>query len=271
MFQFGAVAAATPDFIPETDAREWVESALGTLTGVLGPAAQTPHLLTDLGGLGLGRAAAPSDLDSLFDMICGVQEVIGQSELELTVLEIEGGGGPRVPPAYSDLGDPSGKLLHTLHGNDEYLVMFTPAVFKVQELLMASVARELGRLALDQAGLRPNFDDPASLREWDGQAEIAAIMLGMGVWVVNGAYVYESGCCGGGCGIDLRSIRAGLSLPEAAYALALDSQRKGLRRRQVVKHLSLTQKTATKKCWGHIGTSTPAALAAAPTISGELA
>ena len=35
--------------------------------------------------------------------------------------------------------------------------------------------------------------------------------------------MFENACCCGGCGINLRSVRAGLSLPEVSYALALDA------------------------------------------------
>jgi hypothetical protein len=140
--------------------------------------------------------------------------------------------------------------------------------------MLASIARELGRIGLDRAGAFDGAElgpDPERLLEWEADSELAAILLGMGIWVANGAYLFENACCGGGCGVDLRSVRAGLSLPEACYALALDSQRKGVRRWQVVRHLAATQKAATKKCWSHLGDALPPALAAAtPEIRGAL-
>lgn len=276
MFQFGSAAKSSPEFVPDDDSRDWIAGEIVELAPLLGEAGRKPHLLTDPENLSV---ATPHDLDSLFDMVCAVQEVVGQAEVELTIVEVDG-GAPKLPPSYRSLGDPGGKLLHTLRGtptegegDEEYLLMFSPAAFRVRELMLASVAREIGRVALDQAGLTLAAEpDARALMEWDARAELAAMMLGMGVWVVNGAYVYENACCGGGCGIDLRSIRAGLSLPEASYALALDSQRKGIRRRQVLKHLAPTQKAATKRCWGHLGTSRPPALAAAqPDVLGALA
>ena len=278
MFQFGSAAKASPEFVPDNDARDWIAGGIIDLAPRLGAPAREPRLLTDTADIGLGRAATPNDLDGLFDMICAVQEVVGQSEVELTLLEIDHRGGPpRLPASYQSLGDSNGKLLHTMRGADEYLLLFTPAVFKVRELLLAAIARELGRVALVEAGLGADlFHHEAdvtheALMEWEADAELAAIMLGMGIWVANGAYVYENACCGGGCGIDLRSLRAGLSLPEACYALALDSQRKGNGRRSVVKYLSPTQKTATKSCWSHLGRELPPALAAAePTVLGQL-
>jgi hypothetical protein len=263
----GLVASA-PQFVPNEDSREWIATGVVELASRLGPVASQPRLLTDAGKL-VGTNKTPRDLDGLFNMICAVQEHVGQNEVELTLLEIdERGATPKLPDGYTSLGDSRGKLLHTLRGPDEYLVLFTPAVFKVRELMLAAIARELGRMALDRAELVP---DPERLLEWEADSELAAILLGMGIWVANGAYLFENACCGGGCGVDLRSLRAGLSLPEACYALALDSQRKGLRRWSVVRHLSATQKAATKKCWSHLGDALPPALAAAtPEIRGAL-
>ncbi|PRP92393.1 hypothetical protein ENSA5_49630 [Enhygromyxa salina] len=272
MLSFGSVATS-PEFVPSDDAREWLAGGIVDLAAQLGAPAQRPHLLTDPPEFGLGSGKTPGDLDSLFDMICAVQEVVGQSEVELTLLELDARGqAPKLPPHYQNLGDPSGKLLHTLRGPDEYLVLFTPAVFKVRELLLAGIARELGRVALDRAGLKPEVDDDAdALQQWEADAELAGVLLGMGIWVANGAYMFENSCCGGGCGVDLRSVRAGLSMPEACYALAVDSQRKGLRRRAVLRHLAPTQKAATKKCWSHLGRALPPALAAAsPEVRGRL-
>jgi hypothetical protein len=267
MLSFGSITAS-PEFVPADDAREWIAGGIVDLAAALGPAASRPQLLTDPANLGF--RSTPRDLDSLFSMICAVQEVIGQADVELTLLEVDA-RTPQLPGNYQSLGDGTGKLLHTLRGDDEYLMLFTPAVFKVRELLLASIARELGRIALDRAGLGPDPTDEQALQQWDADAELAAVLLGMGVWVVNGAYVFENACCGGGCGVDLRSVRAGLSMPEACYALALDGQRKGLGRRAVVKHLAPTQKAATKRCWSHVGSSVPLALAAAqPDVRGRL-
>jgi hypothetical protein len=251
--KFSGLVASGPEFIPNEDSRDWIAAGLVELVGRLGPAAQQPRLLTDASDLGFGASKTPRDLDSLFDMICAVQEVVGQSEVELTLLEVDERANPQLPEGFASLGDSRGKLLHTLRGPDEYLLLFTPAVFKVRELMFASVARELGRLALDRVGLEPDADAGLEgLQAWEADAELAAILLGMGVWIANGSYLFENACCGGGCGVDLRSLRTGLSLTEACYALALDGQRKGLSRRQVVRHLAATQKAATKKCWSHL-------------------
>jgi hypothetical protein len=272
MFSFGTAAAASPEFVPTDDARDWIAEGLIELAATLGPIASRPQLLTDGGELGFAGTRSPKHLDALFEMICAVQEFIGQSDVELTLLELDHrGNAPDLPKDFRSLGNAGGKLFHTLRGGDEYLLLFTPAVFKQRELMLAGIARELGRVALDRAGVRPDLEDAEALGQWDADAELAAIMLGMGVWVVNGAYLFENACCGGGCGVDLRSVRAGLSMPEACYALALDSQRKGLSRRSVVRHLAPTQKAAAKQCWSHVGRSVPLALAAAqPEVRGML-
>jgi hypothetical protein len=272
--RFSGSVASAPEFIPSDDAREWIAGGIVELAGRLGPLANAPRLLTDASEVGFGASRTPRDLDSLFDMICAVQEVVGQSEVELTLLEIDGrGAAPKLPDSYASLGESNGKLLHTVRGPDEYLMLFTPATFKVRELMLASIAREIGRIALDRAGLGPEPDSGAEgLAQWEADAEIAGVLLGMGIWIANGAYMFENACCGGGCGVDLRSLRAALTMPEACYALALDARRKGIRRRHVVRHLAATQKAATKKCWSHLEATLPPALAAAaPEVRGQLA
>src|SRR5690606_28739241 len=96
----------------------------------------------------------------------------------------------------------------------------------------------------------------------EAAAELAGVALGMGLWVAGGAYLFENACCGGGCGVDLRGVRAGLSLPEAAFALALDARRKGLSRWTGARGLDATQKAAFKACWGASGKAAPALAAA---------
>ena len=140
------------------------------------------------------------------------------------------------------------------------LVVAVPAIFRVTELVLGSVARELGRIAIHRAG--GHRVEPA---DFEGDAELAAIVLGLGVWVANGAYVYENACCGGGCGLDLKSLRAGLSLPEACFALAVDGHRRGISRRVVAKHLLPTQRAALKRSWGHVRKQP--ALTAASTVA----
>src|SRR5690606_41464717 len=61
------------------------------------------------------------------------------------------------------------------------------------------------------------------------------------------SYRFENKCCGGGCGINLSQVRAGLSLTEICFALALDGHRRGWARRTVLRHLAATQKAATKR------------------------
>jgi hypothetical protein len=245
MSLFGSVAK-TPSFLPDPEARTWIVDGFADLAPRLGGPARMPHLLSDPNKL-VNRSRAPDDLDSLFDMVCAIQEVVGQREVELTLLEIDERNPTPLPEqGLVHLGDPGGKLLHPLRNGDEYLVLFTGAAFKVRELLLAGIARALGHIALDRAGIQP---DPEALDQWDADAELAAVLLGMGIWVANGSYLFENACCGGGCGVNLKSLRSGLSMPEACFALALDGQRKGLRRRAVAKHLSPTQKAALEQSW----------------------
>ena len=126
-------------------------------------------------------------------------------------------------------------------------------------LLLGHVARELGRLGLWQA---PETTPAVAELDSEVAAELAAISLGMGTWVVNGSYMFNNACCGGGCGIDLSSVRAALSMPEAVYALGLDAQRKGLGRRHAGKILESTQAAALKASWDACAPHLPALPAA---------
>lgn len=237
---FGLSSAASVEFLPSEDARAWVADGLRDHVARLGDPAHQPRLVTDT------SVPKPRDLDDLFELMCGVQAEVGQADVELTLLELD----PDDPPSrhgYEPLGDATGHLLHTFTKRDELLVVAVPAIFRVAELVRASVARELGRIAIHRAG--GHRVEPA---DYEGDAELAAVALGLGVWVANGAYVYENACCGGGCGLDLKSLRAGLSLPEACFGLAVDGQRRGISRRVVGKHLLPTQRAALKRSWSHV-------------------
>ncbi|MCH9688772.1 MAG: hypothetical protein K0V04_45490 [Deltaproteobacteria bacterium] len=247
--------SATPgvEFLPSDDTRAWVADGLRDHAARLGSAAVEPRVITK------AAIEKPHDLDDLFELMCGVQSQVGQAEVEFSLVEMD----PDDPPSkhgFAPLGDPNGQLLHTFAKRDELVVVVVPALFRVPELTLASVARELGRISIHRAGGHQVEAD-----DFEGDAELAAVALGLGVWVANGAYIYESACCGGGCGLDLSSLRAGLSMPEACFALAVDSQRKGLTRRTVAKFLESTQRAAFKRSWGYVRQQP--ALAAAPTVA----
>jgi hypothetical protein len=235
-----------------------------------GVAELTRAMTGDRKALSALESEEPADLDDLFALVCGVQAEIGQQDVEFSLVEVEP-GGPQVPRDFSPLGYPEGQLLHTFHGAGQYVMLVVPAIFRVPAIVLASVARELGRIAIhvadraapERALLRAASEDDPRQREAD--AELAAIALGLGVWVANGSYVFENACCGGGCGIDLRSVRAGLSMPEACFALAVDGQRKGVSRRTLARHLDATQRAALKRSWGYVRKQP--ALVQAPSVA----
>lgn len=241
MLQFGTMAAKAPEFVPDPETRTWLAESLAAVIAYLGPPARKQQWITE----SLRKADEPRDLDGLFGLVCAAQEQIGQGDLEFTLAVPTPGKAP-VPPGFAALGEPSGHLLHTFARGDELALVVMPQIFRAPALLLGSVARELGRMGL--WARRASGPAPAEL-DSEAAAELAAISLGLGAWVVNGAYMFENACCGGGCGIDLRSVRAGLSLPEASFAAALDAKRKGLSRRTAARTLEATQETAFKKCW----------------------
>ncbi len=274
---FGTLAAATPDFLPPAEDRDWIARRWASVRERLGAPARIPRLITSPPG-----RVAPKNLDQLFEMLCALQEQIGQSKVDLEVVELA--------PSDSEMaklvpiGDPRGHLLHTFARGSELVLVLSAALFRKDELLLGSVARELGRIGLftaDPASAigsslasaggaarqgaaldkRPIADEDM-LATLEADAEIAGIALGMGAWVVNGAYVFENACCGGGCGVDLRSVRAGLSMPEAAYAVALDSRAKSLSRFGCVRQLAPTQRAAFRSAWNHLPSETVKQLAA---------
>jgi hypothetical protein len=259
---FGSSAAASsPQFVPDDQTRSWLAEALTQVIQHLGAPALAPRWLADPQPRGLPAA---NDLDSLFDLLCGLQAEIGQEDVEFTLLEMVP-GKPSVPPGFEPVGDPTGHLMHTFaRGSGEVIVLVSAGLFRVRELLMASIARELGRIGLCHAG-----PPSTALAEHDAEAvaELAGVALGMAPWLANGAYIFENGCCGGGCGLNLREIRAGLSLPEICYALALDARRKGLSRWSAGKGLEATQKAAFKASWGAV--AKVKAAAALPAASGK--
>ncbi len=237
---FGLERSVSVDFVPDEDARRFVAELFDDATRALADTAQESFVS--------GRdVTAPSDLDGLFELICATQAHIGQGDVEFTLVEMPA-DGPPVPPGYAPLGNPEGQLLHTFEKEGAYLMLLVPALLRVPQLVLASVARELGRLALHHAKAAV-VSDPESV---EAQAELAATALGLGVWVANGAYIFENACCGGGCGVDLSGIRAGLSMPEACYALALFAHHRGIARRAVARHLAPTQKAAFKASYRHI-------------------
>lgn len=254
----GSAGGTSVDFVPDEDSRGFVEDLFSGLLPRLGEPATRPQLIT-----GPERGPLPGSLDDFFDLICGLQAQIGQEDVEFTLLEMEGGTRPQLPQSFRPLGDPTGQLLHTFSDGDEYVMLFSPGIFRQSEIFFGSIARELGRLAIRIGGGHLIEGEDVDPHELEAESEVAATALGMGVWVVNGSYVFENSCCGGGCGLDLRSLRTGLSMPEAAYALALDARRKGLGRWGVGRHLQPTQKAAFRKNWGAIGKDTPKALASA--------
>lgn len=262
----GFSSSTNVEFLPDEDARAWVADGLRDVSAHLtrrwGEVVGKPRVVTET------SIAKPRDMDDLFELICGVQSEVGQADVEFSLVELEDSGARSVPKGFEPLGNPDGQLLHTFHRGDEYVVLAVPQIFKLTPVVFSSVARELGRIALHEANrtgtaLRPTPTSEQDFADREGDAEFAGILLGLGVWVANGAYVYESACCGGGCGIDLKSLRAGLSMPEACFALAVDGQRKGLSRRVITKHLESNQTAALKRSWGFV--KKQPALTAPPT------
>lgn len=255
---------ADDPFVPDRDIRRWIDAALSAMqphVDQLVPRdAQLVEALPPLD-------ARPADLDQLFDVICGVQSVVGQGDVELTLLE-SGASGPDIPSHFVPLASPKGQLMHTLRGPGEYLMVYSPAMFKKAELMMAAIARQLGLVALDLltspqtgneqqpqsgAGLQLAQRPVALAQSPDSErlalAELVAIRLGLGIWIANGSYIFENACCGGGCGVPLGQLVAGLSMPEACYALASDSLLRGSKRRRVARSLAANQKAAFSKSW----------------------
>ena len=239
LFRNAGGSAAQVDFLPQADARAWLAQGLGELSARLGAGtdqpAGKPRWLTR------PPIDKPRDLDALFEHICLVQAEVGQRSVEFALVELQAGGAASQLPGFAPLGNPEGQLMHTFARGDELAIAVMPALMRLPALVHASVARELGRIAIFRAG--GHLAEPDDI---EADCELAAVALGMGIWIANGAYVYENKCCGGGCGVDLRSVRAGLSMPEACFALALDGQRRQLAPKLAAKHLDSTQKAAFK-------------------------
>jgi hypothetical protein len=257
MFLFGTSAAASaPNFLPDEDSRSAIADALQAVIAQLGPPAAAPRWLTD--------ASAPRDLDGLFDFLCSVQAQVGQRDIEFTLLDMR--PGEPVPQGFTPLGDPNGHLLRTYSRARELVLYVAPQVFKVPSLLLGHVARELGRLGLWQQPTTP------AVAELDSEvaAELAGVALGMGTWVANGAYMFNNACCGGGCGIDLGSVRAALSMPEAVLRPRPRRPAQGPRPPPRRHALESTQAAALKASWDACAPHLPALPAATATATAAL-
>ena len=190
MFSFGASASNAPEFVPDAASRDWVSTSLMRVAAKLGAPAAAPRVVVSPPGNIVARS-----FDSLFDMICAVQELVGQGSVELTLVEVRPGDAPEIPDGFQMLGDPNGQMMSTLVRGDEYAMLYNPVAFKEENLLRAAVAREIGRIAIHRNG---GHDLDLKPEDYIADAELAAIALGLGVWIANGAYIYESSCCGGG-------------------------------------------------------------------------
>lgn len=245
MFSLGSFGDTSPKFLPDDSSQRWL---LGQFLSVIESTA--PHSSPTRPWVHV-PSFVPQDLDGFFDFICALQAQVGQDHLDLTVLPISD-KSPDIPSDYRALSSGQGQLMQTLFGRGEYVLCLSTALFKKTELLLASIARELGRIGLHQH-LKASGDlvtqTDAALDEHPlscTRAELAAFALGTGLFITNGSYIFENGCCGGGCGINLKSLKTGLSMPEAAFILAADAIRRQEKPRALSRQLAPTQKAAFK-------------------------
>lgn len=246
MFSLGSLTAASPDFIPDERSQGWLLRQFMSVIEATAPHSDPRRPWVHV------PPSVPQDLDGFFDFICALQAQIGQDALDLTVLPIQD-GNEDIPSDYRALSSGQGQLMQTLFGRGEYVLCFGTSLFKKTELLLASIARELGRIALhhslahSKTALEPiSSQDPAEAPLGSARAELAAFALGTGLLITNGSYIFENGCCGGGCGINLKSLQTGLSMPEAAFIQAVDTIRRQEKPRAIAKHLAPNQKAAFK-------------------------
>jgi hypothetical protein len=258
MFAFALPGGRGIDLVPSDDDRAWLASSLSEVISHLGPHAGTTRLLSP-------PTRKVADFDGLFAMLCEVQAHVGQHDLEFELVD----GDAPLPPLSAPLlaiGEPKGHLMHTMRAGTDLVVVASRSLFKVQNLLAAHVAREVGRMSLVQAGAFDGAPRGVVRDEPEAASELAAISLGLGAWILNGAAIFENACCGGGCGVNLRSIRAGLSMPEAAFAVALDARRRRLSGWSLSRMLESNQRAAFKqsaRVATRSGTTLPALLSGA--------
>lgn len=248
MFSLGSLGDTSPKFLPDDTSQAWLLrqflSVIESTAPHSSPARPWIHVPSFI----------PQDLDGFFDFICALQAQVGQDHLDLTVLPVSD-QSPDIPSDYRALSSGQGQLMQTLFGRGEYVLCFSATLFKKTELLLASIARELGRIGLHQrlradgtrnALVAQDTTDPEQEPLSNTRAELAAFALGTGLFVTNGSYIFENGCCGGGCGINLKNLKTGLSMPEAAFILAVDAIRRQEKPRAISRQLAPTQKAAFK-------------------------
>ncbi len=225
-------------FLPSDDERTFVAQGLGDWRRRLAGHGATA-MLAPFGTLAAQNAALHAAVRATFAAVG-----IPAPEISVHVAELDG----PLPDAARPLGDAQGHVLHTFRMGEHFVLAASARAFKVTPVFYGSLAREVGRMVSELYG---GCEVDEGDRE--GDIELVAVALGLGIWVAEGAYLFENGCCGGGCGLDLGSLRTGLSLPEACFALALDTHRRQDSPRKVAKHLSATQKAAFKTAYAWLG------------------
>jgi hypothetical protein len=102
-------------------------------------------------------------------------------------------------------------------------------------VLTTTLVRAVACIFLDESGAL----EAIAPEEREAMTDLAAVLLGFGVLVANGGYIYAKGCGG----VNVHSATT-LPIEQLGVALALYAQIHGTGERTVTKHLELTQREA---------------------------
>jgi hypothetical protein len=247
--------------LPDREALDWIVRTFAHLRASHGEAIGTPTLVQPTGEY--FPDPFPKDgatLERLLRRVLSYAPISADVRVELAILMADdghAGGCGSAACGAQDGGSPEVARVQEL--DDGYRVLVAATDLGNPDVLTTSLARSAGMLVLHEAG------EPVGVAE----SEIAAVVCGFGVLLVNGAAVWAKSCGG------LRMAQATvLSVEEIAVALALFTATSGLKPGKAREQLGVTQREAFELAWDWVDSNRRLAAALrddpASLASGEL-
>jgi len=175
------------------------------------------------------------DPKGLKRLVHRVMKHAGLSDLPIQVQvpvedEASGGGGCSSGGCAPSMPETSARRRVVEHG-DGYVITLQPAELRHPVVITTVLARATSDVFLREADLYDHFD-PA---ERNLAIDLAAVMLGFGVLLANGSYLYSKSCGG----VNVTSATT-LPVDEITFALAIFGALHGVSKGETRRHLETT-------------------------------